>query len=107
VRQRNRELKRQYVWTSKPDNTTYEYIDVETPELNKKIRETIDQLPAIRKQVFTMHRMDGYTYQEIAGQLQISVKSVEHHLVQSIRFLRQSLQAEDYILLLICLLNIN
>jgi len=68
-------------------------------ELEQKIRETIDLLPAERRKIFIMSRFDGLKYREIADQLNISVKTVENQMYQALRFLRERLV--DYLPLLL------
>ena len=68
-------------------------------ELEQRIRETIDQLPAERRKIFIMSRFDGLKYREIADQLNLSVKTVENQMYQALRFLRERLV--DYLPLLL------
>jgi RNA polymerase sigma-70 factor (ECF subfamily) len=70
-------------------------------ELEQRIRETIDQLPVERRRIFIMSRFDGLKYREIAGQLNISVKTVENQMYQALRFLREKLA--DYLPLILLL----
>jgi len=42
-------------------------------------------LPPVRKKIFMLHRLQGFTYKEIAHQLSISVNTVEDHMVKAIR----------------------
>ncbi len=48
----------------------------------------IDQLPARQREVLLMAKRDGRTYAEIANQLGISVKTVEHLLSRAMKKLR-------------------
>ena len=68
-------------------------------ELEQRIKETIDLLPAERRKIFLMSRFDGLKYREIADQLNISVKTVENQMFQALRFLRERLA--DYLPLLL------
>jgi RNA polymerase sigma-70 factor (ECF subfamily) len=68
-------------------------------ELEQRIRETIDLLPAERRKVFVMSRYDGLKYREIADRLNISVKTVENQMYQALKFLREKLA--DYLPLLL------
>lgn len=60
-------------------------------ELQTKIRQAIDRLPAERRKVFILSRYDGLTYAEIAGKLGISVKTVENQMGKALKFLREEL----------------
>jgi RNA polymerase sigma-70 factor (ECF subfamily) len=68
-------------------------------ELEDRIRQTIDKLPAERRRIFIMSRFDGMKYREIADQLNISVKTVENQMYQALKFLRE--QLVDYLPLLL------
>ena len=73
-------------------------------ELEKKIRDAIDALPMERRRVFIMSRYDGMTYNEIAGKLGISVKTVENQMGKALKFLREELA--EYLPFLMLLFNI-
>lgn len=68
-------------------------------ELEQKIRESIDLLPAERRKIFVMSRFDDLKYREIADRLNISVKTVENQMYQALKFLRERLV--DYLPLLL------
>jgi len=48
----------------------------------------IERMPAVRKQIFLMSRMEHLSYQQIAQKLSISPKTVENHIGLALRFLR-------------------
>ncbi|NQV02098.1 MAG: RNA polymerase sigma-70 factor [Bacteroidia bacterium] len=73
-------------------------------ELESKIREAIDRLPMERRRVFIMSRYDGMTYNEIAENLGISVKTVENQMSKALKFLREELA--EYLPFLLLLFNI-
>lgn len=66
-------------------------------ELDRKIRSSIDMLPAARKQVFILSRYEGLKYHEIAEKLGISVKTVENQMGKAIQFMRE--QLKDYLVI--------
>ncbi|MDD4645629.1 MAG: RNA polymerase sigma-70 factor [Bacteroidales bacterium] len=68
-------------------------------ELEQRIRETIDLLPAERRKIFMMSRFDGLKYREIADKLGTSVKTVENQMYQALKFLRE--QLVDYLPLIL------
>lgn len=57
-------------------------------ELNNELVRAIQQMPPVRKKVFEMSRFKGMSVREIATELSISVKAVEYHITQAIKFLR-------------------
>jgi len=58
-------------------------------EMDHRLRLLLDQLPAQRKQVFILHRLEGYSYKEIAERLSISVKTVDNHVARAIKYLKK------------------
>ncbi|WP_256010169.1 sigma-70 family RNA polymerase sigma factor [Desertivirga xinjiangensis] len=51
------------------------------------LQNLISQLPQKRQLVFRMHRIEGFSYAEIAELLQISVRTVEDHLSKAMQFI--------------------
>src|SRR6476620_8709037 len=45
-------------------------------DLHARLQRALSSMPQIRKKVFELNRLQGYSYQEIASFLSISVKSV-------------------------------
>jgi RNA polymerase sigma-70 factor (ECF subfamily) len=74
---------------------------VEIRELLEILMRGIQKLPTRRKQVFTMSRFDGMSYDEIAKNLGISKSSVNQHIVEALVFLRTYLRNQMAVLALI------
>jgi RNA polymerase sigma-70 factor (ECF subfamily) len=51
----------------------------------------LEDMPEMQRRVFLMSREDGMKYREIAGQLHLSVKTVEKHVSAALRFLKTKL----------------
>jgi len=66
--------------------------DYET--LNRQIAMVIEELPAKRKQIYTLSRENGMSYKEIAGQLNISVKTVENQINLALKHIKFRLGKE-------------
>jgi RNA polymerase sigma-70 factor (ECF subfamily) len=67
------------------------------------IQQAINRLPDKCREIFILSRFEEMTYREIAGALNISVKTVENQMITALKKLRVSLQ--DYlavILLIAC-----
>jgi len=57
-------------------------------ELKEKIDSAIEELPEKCKQIFVMNRYENLKYQQIADQLQISVKTVETQMSKALQHMR-------------------
>jgi len=60
-------------------------------EVTAKIEKAIDTLPAQCKEVFSLARLDGLSYQEIAEKLGISINTVRTQITRAMTKLRESL----------------
>ncbi|MBW9201102.1 sigma-70 family RNA polymerase sigma factor [Bacteroidales bacterium SW299] len=60
----------------------------------------IEQLPPRQQEVFRLSREHQLTYQEIAQKLQISIKTVERHMGEALKFLRKNLRLYAIFLML-------
>lgn len=74
------------------ENESYSVEDeVAAYDLKKYIDNLIEKMPPKRKVIFNMSRKDNLTYKQIAEQLDISEKTVENHIHEAIRFLKQNI----------------
>ena len=64
---------------------------MEADELQQRIDEAIDRLPARCRIVFVLSRFEDMTYQQIGDALDISVKTVENQISKALRILREAL----------------
>jgi RNA polymerase sigma-70 factor (ECF subfamily) len=71
-------------------------------ELEMKINEAVQSLPDQCRRVFQLSRFENLTYNEIAEQLEISVKTIENHMGKALRTMRQ--QLKEYLPILLWLL---
>ena len=74
-------------------------------EYQKILKEAIEALPPQRKKIFNMSREESLTHKEIAAQLGISVNTVQEHISESLRFIKNyfSKYADISLSLLLCL----
>jgi len=72
-------------------------------ELQKRIKEALEDLPPQCQRVFKMSREEGLKYHEIADELGISKKTVEVHMGKALKLLRASLA--DYLAIFLLFLN--
>ncbi len=63
--------------------------------LKEKLFNSIRQLPPKCQSVFTMSKINGLTYSEIADELDISPKTVENQIGRAMRLLREMMNAKN------------
>ncbi len=61
-------------------------------ELEVKVNQILDDLPPRCKQIFIKSRFEGLKYKEIAKEMNISIKTVEHQIAKALRLFRRELQ---------------
>ena len=61
-------------------------------ELSRKVEELVESMPPQCKISFIMHRFEGKKYQEIADDLQISVRTVEVHIRRAVAILKRGIK---------------
>jgi RNA polymerase sigma-70 factor (ECF subfamily) len=66
--------------------------ELEDKELELKIREAIDRLPARCKTIFILSRFEDMKYKEIAIQLNLSLKTIENQMGIALEKLRNDLK---------------
>lgn len=72
-------------------------------QLNEHISKAFSQLPEKVYNTFVKSRIEGLTYKEIAEKEKVSVKVVEYHITQALKFFRVKLK--DFIPLLLLFIN--
>lgn len=75
------------------------YAEMDALTLQEKIENAVQLLPEKCREVFSLSRMEGLKYQEIADHLGISIKTVENQLGKALKHLRHEL--EDYLPLIV------
>ena len=76
---------------------------VTSTELEARIQQALEELPEQCRLVFKMSRFEELKYNEIAEQLNISVKTVENHIGKALKIMRD--QLKDYLPILISIMN--
>lgn len=61
-------------------------------EINTIIKQTLDKLPKQSRRIFEMSRFENKKNREIAGELNISIKTVEAAITKSLKLLRPALK---------------
>jgi RNA polymerase sigma-70 factor (ECF subfamily) len=62
---------------------------LEVKELDSRLHRLLEQLPDERKKAFILHRLEGYSYKEVASHLSISVKAVDNHISRAVKYLKK------------------
>jgi RNA polymerase sigma-70 factor (family 1) len=70
-------------------------------ESYNKILELIGQLPATRKKVFILSRLEDKTYEEIGTELGISRNGVKDHIVKALNYLRTHFEFHEELFLVL------
>lgn len=65
--------------------------EIATKQLSSYINLLIDKLPPRQREVFMLSRQSHLSYKEISTKLNISEKTVEHHITKAMRFIRENL----------------
>ena len=84
-------MKTRYYLAPIPRNILYS-------ELQDHIKKAINKLPKAQKEVFVLSRIKGIKYKEIAKKLNVSERTVEVRISQSLKTLRTLLK--DFFLLI-------
>lgn len=58
-------------------------------DTRRRMQSILNEMPELRKKVFELHKIEGYSYKEIAQRLEISEKSVDNHLAKALKRLRR------------------
>ncbi len=79
----------------------YQHIqeDIFYSETNEILQNAIAQLPPQRQRIYTMCKMEGLSYDEVAKALHIGRATVQDHMVKANRFIKEKIRSTDVILL--------
>lgn len=58
-------------------------------DMRHKLQCSIESLPEYTREIFTLSKLKGYTYKEIAEEKNISIKTVEAHISKALKHLRK------------------
>jgi RNA polymerase sigma-70 factor (ECF subfamily) len=91
---------------SEISKATYDSSDTETEmqdmELESAILNAIAELPSQRRKIFTLSRVDGLKYHEIAEKMGLSIKTIEAQMGKALKQLK--LKLKDYIAIMFLIL---
>jgi RNA polymerase sigma-70 factor (ECF subfamily) len=96
----------QFIIQSVPEEMGDGFDHVDIKQLQADINAAIAELPDQMRRIFELSRFEGLKYHEIAGQLNISVKTVETQISRALVKLREKLSSYLSFLLIILTFNI-
>ena len=70
----------------------YSFDKLEYGELKETVDQIVNNLPLKQREVFLLSRYEGLSHKEIAEKLNISTKTVEYHISQSINLIKNKLE---------------
>lgn len=73
---------------------------IEYRDLKEKVDYLISELPERQKEIFILSRTKGLSHKEIAEKLGIKTTTVEYHITQSVKYLKEKLKELGVISLL-------
>ncbi len=88
-----REAMERYIQTL-PNSNVFELFEGEIDDVTHKVWKAIRKLPKQRYLIFVLHKVHDLSYKEIAESMNISVKTVDNHMWQALRFLRDKLDKD-------------
>tara|TARA_R110000868_G_scaffold259361_5_gene517265 strand:- start:20128 stop:20733 length:606 start_codon:yes stop_codon:yes gene_type:complete len=78
------------------NKVSYEHLDEKEIRQLKRIWELVEEMPERRRLAFDLNRRHGLSYKEISKVLNISRKTVENHIGQAVKFIRDKISLEDF-----------
>jgi len=75
-------------------------LSIEFRSLEKAVNTIVEQLPPKRRMVFRLSRNEGLSNDDIARRMNIQKKTVENHLNLALRYLRERLQEQSFLVIL-------
>lgn len=78
--------------------------ELDSKQLNEKIRERIGRLPPKCKDVFLLSREERLSHKEIAERLNISINTVDQHIQKALRVLRETVNEYNHSIISILLM---
>jgi len=88
---RQNEVKHDILADFSKNKTTFDDRD-DYQELMDKLEELIEKMPEKRRQVFIKKKLEEKSLKEIAQELDITSKTVEYHITEAMKFLKQEFE---------------
>lgn len=89
---------------SESRNVTEEHLDA--IELDALVKSAIEKLSEKKRAIFELSKYKGMTHEQIAKELGISKNTVKNHMVETLKYLKESIRYEDIALYMISVLSV-
>jgi len=80
-----------------PGEPNYQSMEFDT---KRRMQQILNEMPQLRKKVFELHKLEGYSYKEVAAQLGITEKAVDNHLAKALKKLRSDFPLPLFLVIL-------
>lgn len=57
----------------------------------KSIERILKNMPELRRQAFILHKIEGYSYKEVADRLSVNVKSIDNNIARALKQIRKAM----------------
>ena len=74
--------------------------EVNKEEISERLNYLIETMPLRQREVFKMKHFQNYSYKEIADALNISINTVENHMVKAHKYIKENF-GDSYLLILL------
>jgi RNA polymerase sigma-70 factor (ECF subfamily) len=92
---KHQKIKTEHVQHSLATEAISEQRDLlEEQEFNQKVKHAVQSLPPQCKKIFLMSRLQGKKYNQIANELNLSVKTIENQMGKALKVLREELKTQ-------------
>jgi RNA polymerase sigma-70 factor (family 1) len=93
-----------YLTSRRPDHDYSTLNEIQHSELESLTQKLINKLPGRRKEIFLLSYERGYTYKEIAKQLQITENTVDTQIRNALDFLRTEILKVYFSMLIVSMI---
>lgn len=69
-------------------------------ETEEAFKRAVAGLPEKRQQIYILCKIEGKSYQEVSGLLNVSVSTINDHVVKGSRFVKEQMDSSGYLILL-------
>ncbi|MFV0268183.1 MAG: RNA polymerase sigma factor [Draconibacterium sp.] len=81
-------------------NENYTWHSVIFEEMQQNLNALLAQMPEQQQKIFRLSKLEGFSNDEIAQQMNLSKRTVENHLYRALTFLKKHFASESFIALL-------